>query len=372
MSFAFNGEKPHVLFKNREEWKDVVPIKQDDGPTPVVRIQYTEEYEDAMDYFRGIIAKKEYSERAKQLTEELIMLCPANYNIWKYRRDIIEHLNESGLMEFPFIEKVCMTGTKNYQLWFHRQWTVMRTKFTENELKFTEEIISQDAKHYHAWAYRQWFLDHYGGWDGEFEYTYKLIQEDPFNNSAWNQRFQALMHITPSSSKTNKAEIPSQDSSAGCTSSATPSSPDEKAATGLLVSNRRIGLLNDISRVKEEIAFAASIIISQKSKALQNNESAWNFIRGFFTRCGAGYKYAEIPEATRFAEAVAVKNPMCRCAVGILVDACVEKNTVNSLLEAKEYCTALADGIDIIRRNYWLNRRDVEIELKLKALEIEN
>ena len=36
-------------------WKDVVPIAQDDGPAPVVSIQYSSDFRQIMGYFRAIL-----------------------------------------------------------------------------------------------------------------------------------------------------------------------------------------------------------------------------------------------------------------------------------------------------------------------------
>lgn len=64
-------------------WEDVVPMPQDEGgPNPLAAIAYTEEYSEAMAYFRAVMADNEFSERVLALTEHIIGLNPAHYTIW--------------------------------------------------------------------------------------------------------------------------------------------------------------------------------------------------------------------------------------------------------------------------------------------------
>jgi len=42
MSTSDSDDEDFVFYKDREEWKNVTPIPQDDGPFPVVAIAYSD------------------------------------------------------------------------------------------------------------------------------------------------------------------------------------------------------------------------------------------------------------------------------------------------------------------------------------------
>ena len=70
-------------YEESEEWEDIIPIEQDDGgPNPLAAIAYTEDYSEAMSYLRAVMAKNEMSERALDLTEDIIAMNPAHYTVW--------------------------------------------------------------------------------------------------------------------------------------------------------------------------------------------------------------------------------------------------------------------------------------------------
>ena len=70
-------------YADAPEWLDIVPIPQDEGgPNPLAAIAYTEEYSEAMSYLRAVMAKNEMSERALDLTEDVIGMNPAHYTVW--------------------------------------------------------------------------------------------------------------------------------------------------------------------------------------------------------------------------------------------------------------------------------------------------
>ncbi|CAL8083685.1 unnamed protein product [Calicophoron daubneyi] len=228
------------LYKNRPEWADVTPVPQDDGGRRIVKIAYSPQFVDANDYMRAVLLKDERSERALDVTSTVLLLNPANYTVWEYRRRILESVSSDLKQELKFVSSLIDEHPKNYQLWHHRQWLIRKLAGEQHgitsdpwalrELDFTASVISDDSKNYHGWQYRRWVVNYFKmPVAGELQYTKALITEDMYNNSAWNHRF--------------------------------------------VVVTRDEGLTPDV--LKREIEFVQNSI-----RTAPNNESAWNYFYG--------------------------------------------------------------------------------------------
>jgi protein farnesyltransferase/geranylgeranyltransferase type-1 subunit alpha len=287
-------------YEDKEEWKDIVPIEQDDGENAPVPIAYTDEFKNTMNYFRAIVERNEISERALQLTAHAIELNPANYTAWYYRRIVLFGLKKDLAEEVEYMNHMTEENEKNYQVWYHRQAILEQYRKTDGELELNSRMIAQDTKNYHAWAHRQWVVKTFKLWDGELEYLDQLIREDVRNNSAWNHRFFVLSHTTDLSSEEVR---------------------------------------------KNEIEYAFKHI----GKA-PNNESPWNYAKGL-----ANIK-PESDEVFKLLE-VKAKDILQRTSVNvhahyILIDCYARTSDPQLLDEAVQLCDNLI-RYDSIRSKYW-------------------
>ncbi|KAH1219226.1 Protein farnesyltransferase/geranylgeranyltransferase type-1 subunit alpha [Glycine soja] len=111
------GEQQRVPLRERAEWSDVTPLPQNDGPNPVVPIQYTEDFSQVMDYFRAVYLADERSPRALALTAEAVQFNSGNYTVWHFRRLLLESLKVDLNAELDFVERMAAGNSKNYQMW---------------------------------------------------------------------------------------------------------------------------------------------------------------------------------------------------------------------------------------------------------------
>jgi protein farnesyltransferase/geranylgeranyltransferase type-1 subunit alpha len=64
-------------------WADIEPIPQEESTSNALAvIGYAEQYSEAMDYLRAVMAAGDMSERVLGLTEDIIMMNPAHYTVW--------------------------------------------------------------------------------------------------------------------------------------------------------------------------------------------------------------------------------------------------------------------------------------------------
>lgn len=72
-----------AAYSDDPKWADITPIEQDDGGAhPLAAIAYSDEYSEAMNYLRAVMAKNEHSQRVLELTDHIIKLNPAHYTVW--------------------------------------------------------------------------------------------------------------------------------------------------------------------------------------------------------------------------------------------------------------------------------------------------
>eukprot|EP01100_Stratorugosa_tubuloviscum_P004719 TRINITY_DN2193_c0_g4_i1.p1 TRINITY_DN2193_c0_g4~~TRINITY_DN2193_c0_g4_i1.p1 ORF type:complete len:315 (-),score=112.61 TRINITY_DN2193_c0_g4_i1:73-1017(-) len=304
----------YISFKDREEWKDITPISQDDGPQPICPINYSTKFSETMGYFRAILVKQEMSTRALDLTEEVIDLNPANYTVWYFRRLLLKSVKFTINDEFKFCEQLALEEPKNYQIWYHRRAIVELSQDCSRELDFTTKAIQNDNKNYHAWAHRQWVIETFNLWEKELDFLESLLTFDIRNNSAWNHRFFILSR--------NKA------------------------------------ITNEIRSLEIEYTI-------NKIKLCASNVSAWNYLKGLMN----GSNIDNYPTVIEFCDWMVQNHPICAPANVFKVDILQQKilqlkgkgqiEQLRELVnEAERICNNLATNLAVKHAKYWYYRID--------------
>ncbi|KAJ2996892.1 CAAX geranylgeranyltransferase alpha subunit [Globomyces sp. JEL0801] len=287
-----------------DDWKDVTPKRQDDGENPLVPIAYEEYYKTCMDYYRALSIIPEYSQRALDLTTEILTENASHYSVWKYRLDIINSLQSDLDQEWIFLNDLGAHNPKSYQIWYskyvnpvrhQRQALSERASTPKVEIEYVNRMIEMDSKNYHAWSYRQWLVRTHNIWEAEMKESDYWIQNDVRNNSAWNHRF-FILSQGPNPINTDT--------------------------------------------IQQQITFTMGMI-----EMAPNNESPWNFINGLLLLNSSTLD--QFPELNELC--LKYSNLSNRFALSALL-ALYESKALQQ--EYSETCTRL-EQIDPIRAKYW-------------------
>lgn len=296
-------------YEDDPAWADVVPLPTDEGGSnPLAAIAYTEDYEETMSYLRAVMAANEFSQRALDLTEDLIDMNPAHYTVWLFRAQCLFATNADLKAELQWLNETALENQKNYQIWHHRNLIVDKLDSCEGEADFVAQMFEKDAKNYHVWSYRQWLVGRFGLWDeGELEFTEALIEKDVRNNSAWNHRWYVIN--------------------------------GKKGAAGV----------KDEAIRQREIDFAKAAI----TKAPQN-ECPWNYLRAVTKKGGVGLSSLQ-DFVSRYASIEEPDAVQSSYALDLMADILAEDGTNKQV--AGVALDMLASKYDPIRKNFWEYRK---------------
>ncbi|KAL4998750.1 hypothetical protein BDV10DRAFT_194089 [Aspergillus recurvatus] len=313
------------------EWASIEPIPLNDGSesgaVPLATIAYSEEYLEATSYLRAVMAANEMSERALNLTEDIISMNPAHYTVWIYRAKIVFALNRDLLEELEWLNGVSLKHHRQVIMSSREHFPTLPPK----EMDFLMEMFAQDSKNYHVWTYRHWLVRHFELWDSPCELAdvNSLLNSDVRNNSAWNHRY--MLRFGPRSNEPD----------AGMVNADGP--PAEKGRLAVV----------DEDLVDEELKYAQDQIIRAPE-----NRSPWSYARGVLRAASR-----PLSEWTEFAHKFVVDK---RDDQGQIVDVSVKSSHAvewladvyadaeeNGRAEAVRMLNLLKDKYDPIRKNYW-------------------
>ncbi|ANZ73998.1 BA75_01666T0 [Komagataella pastoris] len=295
------------------EWNDITPIDIAETTAPLCHILYTEEFKKVMGYAKALMARKEYSERAYFITDEVINIASAHYTVWKYRFDIVVHLKKNLVKELDWCDNIAYENEKNYQIWPYRQQIIeLLEKETESiddllklEYPLLDIMIEQDSKNYHVWSHRRWLVEKFNLYrtQRELEFTNDKINLDVRNNSAWNHRF--LVQF------------------------------------GDIVSNSRY----DEKYLRDEI-----ILTKDKIDLCPENSSSWNYLQAVYKKFSEILSIDELNSFT-IQYTHLVENPRVISTQALELTAEIYQKSDKN--KSEEIYELLSTTYDPIRKNYW-------------------
>lgn len=271
-----------------------------------------------------VFSRNELSPRVHALTAMAMKENPSNPTVWLYRRKLAEaqaaqssEKKKVWEAEMAFTATVLKLSRKNYQAWEHRRHCVQQTHLYGMELDFIDIVLHDDAKNYHAWSYRAWLciqltkhpqpkhaLTHEQVqqiMSSQFQHTDWFIDVDVRNNSAWNFRSFLILQLQ---------------------------------------------VTTDSISPQSEINFACDM-----AARAPRNESPWNYLLALARQC-----QVDITVAIQYANRCISIDAGCVAARRFLILGS-PRDTPENIHQLEQHCTLLADGIDPIRKKYWLSQR---------------
>lgn len=305
-----------------EGYEDVRPLPLDTGSADeLCQIMYSDEYRLAVGTARALMEQREYSERARKLTETVIDLAPAYYTVWNYRFDIVMHLAGGAgdaaagaeLLngELEWLDEVTLNNPKNYQIWSYKEAILRRhpAPLFKRELPILHLMLDEDTKNYHVWSFRKWCVLFFQDFSQELQYTELLLRRDVYNNSAWTHRMFVLRHTSP-----------------------------------------------DAEQIASEVEY-----VTRKIETVPQNVSVWNYLRGLYdTFMQGNYDEKVVQFAKSFTNGVAETDadgqeplPELECSYALEFLAHMYAQDPATAAKAARAYGGLAAKYDPIRRPLW-------------------
>lgn len=281
-------------------------------PPKVLDLCATPSFTKPFSILYSLFRSNELSKRAFHLTTVCIDKNPSNPTVWVYRRKLVDtpEIEQPWQTELAFTASILKSSRKNYQVWEYRRHCIINTETYNVEFEFIDVALAEDAKNYHAWAHRAWLLRQLQQLNRlnssvvseQFSAMEWYIRSDVRNNSAWNFRSFLLQTISDS--------------------------PDHAVTP------------------QSEVDFACDM-----AALAPRNESPWNYLITLFRQY-----HVDIFRPLSYANESLSIDAGCIAARRFLV-LVGPRQTVEEARKLQEHCTLLANGIDPIRKKYWLMKR---------------
>jgi protein farnesyltransferase/geranylgeranyltransferase type-1 subunit alpha len=131
------SKKPPPSYADNPLWASITPILLRTPADPnhdLASIAYSDHYLEATSYLRAVMATNEISQRALDLTADVIGMNPAHYTVWLYRAKVVVGLGEKeeegeegkeGALEkrlrneLEWLNVLAKKYLKNYQIWYY-------------------------------------------------------------------------------------------------------------------------------------------------------------------------------------------------------------------------------------------------------------